>query len=65
MPSSPYFFLESQAPLYRTGGGVIIAGAVIVILSVLTIQWWLRRKNKQIDARESESGDHTTWRFAT
>ncbi|KAK6008107.1 hypothetical protein QM012_000010 [Aureobasidium pullulans] len=62
---SPYFFLTSQEPRYQTGGGVIIAGCGITILSCLITRWWCMRKNKALDKKETETGEVNSWRFAT
>ena len=62
---TPYFFLRSQEPLYQTGGGVIIAGTVIVMASCLVTRWWAMRKNKELEARETATGILNSWRFAT
>ncbi|KAG9856100.1 major facilitator superfamily transporter, partial [Aureobasidium melanogenum] len=62
---SPYFFLTSQEPRYQTGGGVIIAGCGITILSCLVTRWWCIRKNKALDKKEAETGEVNSWRFAT
>ncbi|KAG9943626.1 major facilitator superfamily transporter, partial [Aureobasidium melanogenum] len=62
---SPYFFLTSQEPRYQTGGGVIIAGCGITIISCLVTRWWCIRKNKALDKREAETGEVNSWRFAT
>ncbi|KAI4745759.1 MFS transporter [Aureobasidium sp. EXF-12298] len=62
---SPYFFLTSQEPRYQTGGGVIIAGCGMTILSCLVTRWWCIRKNKALDKKEAETGEVNSWRFAT
>lgn len=62
---TPYFFLTNQAPRYQTAGGVLIAGCGFTILFCLLARWWCMRKNKQLDQRESETGEVTEWRFAT
>ncbi|KAI5272057.1 MFS transporter [Aureobasidium subglaciale] len=61
---SPYFFLSSQEPRYQTGGGVIIAGCGLTIISCLVARWWCIRKNKILDQREAETGEVNSWRFA-
>ncbi|PLB53678.1 putative vitamin H transporter [Aspergillus steynii IBT 23096] len=61
----PYFFLRSQEPRYETGGGIIIAGCGLAIISAVMTRWWCMRKNKQLDETEAESGNMTQWRFAT
>ncbi|KAH0288195.1 putative vitamin H transporter [Aureobasidium namibiae CBS 147.97] len=62
---SPYFFLTSQEPRYQTGGGVIIAGCGLTIVSCLIVRWWCMKKNKALDKLEAETGNVNTWRFAT
>ena len=62
---SPYAFLRSQEPRYATGGGLMIAGCGLTVFAALLLRWWAQRKNKQIDRREEQTGEVTTWRFAT
>ncbi|KAI7489341.1 major facilitator superfamily transporter [Hortaea werneckii] len=62
---SPYAFLRSQEPRYATGGGLMIAGCGLTVFAALLLRWWARRKNKQIHRREEQTGEVTTWRFAT
>jgi hypothetical protein len=58
---TPYFFLRSQEPHYQTGEGVIIAGTGLTIIACLVTRWWSMRKNKAVEAREAQTGEHTTW----
>ncbi|KAI7219182.1 major facilitator superfamily transporter [Hortaea werneckii] len=62
---SPYAFLRSQEPRYATGGGLMIAGCGLTVFAALLLRWWAQRKNKQIDRCEEQTGEVTTWRFAT
>lgn len=62
---TPYFFLRSQEPRYQTGGGVIVAGCGLAILSCVVTRWWCVKKNKEIETRESGAGETSTWRFVT
>lgn len=62
---TPYFFLRSQEPRYETGGGVIIAGTGLTILSCLWLRWWCMHKNRKIEEQETRTGEVTTWRYAT
>ncbi|KAF2162919.1 hypothetical protein M409DRAFT_26772 [Zasmidium cellare ATCC 36951] len=62
---TPYFFLRSQEPRYQTGGGVIIAGCGLVIVSCLVTRWWAMRKNKALERQQEASGVVNEWRFAT
>ncbi|ETN39805.1 uncharacterized protein HMPREF1541_06031 [Cyphellophora europaea CBS 101466] len=62
---TPYFFLRSQEPRYQTGGGAIIAGTVLVIISCLVTRWWCMRKNKALEARQTQTGEVNSWRYAT
>lgn len=62
---TPYFFLRSQEPRYQTGGGVIIAGCGLTVISCLVARWWAMHKNKKLDALQEQTGDVNPWRFAT
>lgn len=60
---SPYFFLTNQEPRYETGGGIIIAGCGLSVLSCVALRWWISRKNKQLEATQQETGEFNSWRF--
>lgn len=60
---SPYFFLTHQAPRYEMGGGIIIAGCGLTIISCMVVRWWVIRKNKELEKRQAETGDNNPWRF--
>ncbi|KAI1869712.1 uncharacterized protein JN550_005693 [Neoarthrinium moseri] len=60
---TPYFFLTNQAPRYQTGGGVIMVGCGVTVLSCLALRWWVARKNKQLEERQRETGEFNSWRF--
>ncbi|KAK8080321.1 hypothetical protein PG997_008139 [Apiospora hydei] len=62
---TPYFFLRSQEPRYQTGGGVIVAGCGLAIISCIVTRWWCMKKNKEIEKRENETGETNAWRFVT
>jgi MFS family permease len=62
---TPYFFLRTQEPRYQTGGGVIIAGCGLTVVSCLVAKWWATRKNKKLDAQQELTGDVNPWRYAT
>ncbi|KAH9909944.1 major facilitator superfamily transporter [Xylariomycetidae sp. FL2044] len=62
---TPYCFLADQAPRYQTGGGVIIVGCGLAALSCPVVRWWCMRKNKALEKREAETGEHNSWRFVT
>ncbi|KAK8060103.1 hypothetical protein PG996_010033 [Apiospora saccharicola] len=62
---TPYFVLRSQEPRYQTGGGVIVAGCGLAIVSCIVTRWWCVKKNKEIEKRENETGETSTWRFVT
>jgi MFS family permease len=62
---TPYFFLTNQEPRYQLGGGAIIVGGGLSIISCLIIKWWCGRKNKALDKLEAETGVVNSWRFAT
>ncbi|KAH7304699.1 putative vitamin H transporter [Stachybotrys elegans] len=61
---TPYFFLRNQEPRYETGGGLIIVGCGLSIISCLVIRWYCQKKNKEIEKREEETGELTSFRFA-
>ncbi|VUC31201.1 unnamed protein product [Clonostachys rosea] len=60
---SPYFFLRKQEPYYQTGGGAIIAGCAVTVISVLFTKWYAVRKNKALKAAEDSAGEPEGWRF--
>ncbi|KAK8051766.1 hypothetical protein PG993_003151 [Apiospora rasikravindrae] len=62
---TPYFFLRRQEPRYQTGGGVIVAGCGLAIVSCIVTRWWCVRKNKEIEKRENETSEANAWRFVT
>lgn len=62
---SPYFFLTNQEPRYELGGGILIIGAGLTIISCLLTRWWSMRKNKELNRRDEATGVVTEWRFAT
>jgi hypothetical protein len=62
---TPYFFLRTQEPRYQTGGGVIIAGCGLTVVSCLVAKWWATKKNKKLDAQQELTGDVNPWRYAT
>ncbi|GIZ48044.1 hypothetical protein CKM354_001111900 [Cercospora kikuchii] len=62
---TPYFFLRSQEPRYQIGGGAIIVGCGLTIVSCLVARWWCLRKNKGLDRQAEISGEDSGWRYAT
>ncbi|RYN66036.1 hypothetical protein AA0117_g11996 [Alternaria alternata] len=62
---TPYFFLTNQEPRYETGGGCIIAGCGLTIILCLATKWWCDKKNKDLTAKEEQTGVTNSWRFAT
>jgi hypothetical protein len=57
--------MRSQEPRYQLGGGVIIAGCGLTVISCLIAKWWAERKNKKLDAQQELTGDVNPWRYAT
>jgi hypothetical protein len=62
---SPYFFLRSQEPRYELGGGIIIVGAGLTIISCMITRWWAMRKNAALKRQEDATGIFNEWRYAT
>ncbi|KAL4811444.1 major facilitator superfamily domain-containing protein [Aspergillus unguis] len=63
---SPYFYPTSQEPYYRMGGGLLIMGCALVIVSAFAVNWRGRRLNKKLDAIEGwapSSGFERGWRY--
>jgi MFS family permease len=60
---TPYFFLTSQEPRYQTGGGIIMVGCGLSMIMCVVIRYMCKRKNKQLDKREQETGEVTNFRF--
>jgi RNA-splicing ligase RtcB len=56
---------RSQEPRYRTGGGVVIAGCGVTIITTLLTKWWAVKKNKKLDIQQELAGDVNPWRYAT
>lgn len=62
---TPYFFLRKQEPRYETGGGLIIAGCGLSIISFVVTRWYCQRKNRELEKREAETGVVNSWRFVS
>jgi hypothetical protein len=62
---TPYFFLTNQEPRYETGGGSIIAASGASVIVLIIIRWYIAKKNKQLIKRQEETGEISTWRYAS
>jgi len=62
---SPYFFLRSQEPRYELGGGIIIVGAGLTIISCFVTKGWATKKNKELVREEEITGITNSWRYVT
>ena len=63
---TPYFYPRSQEPYYRMGGGILLAGCVLVIASVALVNLRARRLNQKLDEAEgwtADSGTPRGWRY--
>lgn len=63
---SPYFYPTSQEPYYRMGGGLLIMGCVLVVVSALAVRWRAQVLNKRLDESEGwtpDSGTQRRWRY--
>jgi len=63
---SPYFFPTSQEPYYRLGGGLILFGCLMVIVSAVLVRWRAVKLNKALDEAEgysAHSGNERGWRY--
>lgn len=65
---SPYFYPTSQEPYYRMGGGLLIIGCALVVVSALAVRWRAQTLNKRLDEAErwtEHSGVERGWRYKT
>ena len=53
---SPYFFLESQEPVYRLAFIMMMVMACLAIASALLLKLWLTRSNRKLYRRAQENG---------
>lgn len=63
---SPYFFPTSQEPFYRLGGGLILVGCLLCIVSSGLVKWRAKTLNKRLDEAEGWSehgGVERGWRY--
>ncbi|KAH6615906.1 major facilitator superfamily domain-containing protein [Chaetomium sp. MPI-SDFR-AT-0129] len=63
---SPYFFPTSQEPFYRLGGGLILVGCLMTVVSALLVRWRAAKLNKRLDEAEGWSqhcGNERGWRY--
>ncbi|OGM49245.1 vitamin H transporter [Aspergillus bombycis] len=63
---SPYFYPTSQEPFYRMGGGLVLMGCALVVLSAFAVNWRGRKLNKRLDEAEGwtmHSGNERGWRY--
>ncbi|CAI6099440.1 hypothetical protein V2G26_004117 [Clonostachys chloroleuca] len=65
---TPYFFPRSQEPYYRLGGGCILVGCVLVVVSAVLAKWRAHVLNKKLDAAQGwtpNSGNERGWRYVS
>ncbi|KAM0335699.1 hypothetical protein ACHAQA_000749 [Verticillium albo-atrum] len=63
---SPYFWPRAHEPYYRLGGGLVLVGCVLVIVSAGLARLRAQRLNKKLDVAEGwseHSGVERGWRF--
>ncbi|KAM0743112.1 hypothetical protein ACQRIT_003289 [Beauveria bassiana] len=63
---SPYFYPTSQEPYYRMGGGLLIMGCALVVVSALGVRWRAQSLNKRLDEAQgwtAHSGVERGWRY--
>jgi hypothetical protein len=63
---SPYFYPTSQEPYYRMGGGLLIVGCFLTVVSAFAVMWRAKRLNKKLDEQEGwtpNSGVERGWRY--
>uniref|UniRef100_A0A8H7K0Y8 Major facilitator superfamily (MFS) profile domain-containing protein n=1 Tax=Bionectria ochroleuca TaxID=29856 RepID=A0A8H7K0Y8_BIOOC len=65
---TPYFFPTSQEPFYRLGGGCILIGCFLVVVSAVLAKWRAHVMNKRLDEAEGwtpHSGNERGWRYVS
>ncbi|KAL6868743.1 hypothetical protein ACO1O0_000060 [Amphichorda felina] len=63
---SPYFYPTSQEPYYRMGGGLLIMGCALTVVSVVLVNLRCRNLNKKLDETQGwtpHSGVERGWRY--
>jgi MFS family permease len=63
---SPYFYPRSQEPYYRMGGGLLIVGCALTVVSAVLVRHRARSLNKKLDEAEGytpNSGVERGWRY--
>ncbi|KAG9254450.1 major facilitator superfamily domain-containing protein [Emericellopsis atlantica] len=63
---SPYFYPRSQEPYYRMGGGLLILGCALTVLSAVLVNLRAKKLNKKLDEQEGwteHSGVERGWRY--
>jgi hypothetical protein len=63
---SPYFYPTSQEPYYRMGGGLLILGCALTVVSALLVMLRSKSLNKKLDQQEGwspNSGVERGWRY--
>ncbi|KAK2033295.1 major facilitator superfamily transporter [Colletotrichum zoysiae] len=64
---SPYFWPRAHEPFYRLGGGLVLVGCLLVIVSASLAKWRAIKLNKKLDEAEGyseNSGVERGWRYA-
>lgn len=63
---SPYFYPTDQEPFYRMGGGLLIVGCFLTVVSAGLVNWRAKKLNKKLDEQEGwtpHSGVEKGWRY--
>ncbi|KAK8108137.1 uncharacterized protein PG998_010150 [Apiospora kogelbergensis] len=65
---SPYFWPRAHEPYYRLGGGLVLVGCLLVVVSAGLAKWRATKLNRKLDEAEgwSENGGvERGWRYVT
>jgi hypothetical protein len=54
---TPYFFLTSQEPLYKLGGGLLLVGCGLSIVTAGLIRWRVVRLNRILDKTQDAQNE--------
>ncbi|KAK8094915.1 hypothetical protein PG997_001600 [Apiospora hydei] len=65
---SPYFWPRAQEPFYRLGGGLVLVGCLLVVVSAGLAKWRATKLNRKMDEAEGwlkQGGSERGWRYVT
>lgn len=65
---SPYFWPRAHEPYYRLGGGLVLVGCLLVVVSAGLAKWRATKLNRKLDEAEGWSehtGGERGWRYVT